>query len=117
MVVDDDALVRQLTVTALSYCVNRKVLSFDNGRHAWDYIKAGNAVDIIISDVDIPGMNGFDLMKNIRETYSQIIFIIMSDVSEYEAKSRREGAGAFLAKPFELNDLFNIVQTFIVEQA
>jgi len=115
LVVDDDALVRKLTVTALSYCVNRKVLSFENARLAWEYIQEGNEVDIVVSDVDMPDMNGFKLLTKVKSKYPDKIFIIMSGVSDYEQKSRDEGADAFIGKPFEINDLFSIVQCFIVD--
>ncbi len=115
MVVDDDTLIKNLTVTALTYCVNREVKSFDNGRLAWEYIKGGGEVDIVISDVDMPEMNGFELMERFRGKYPDKVFIIMSGVSDYESKSQIAGASAFLAKPFEINDLFNIVQCFVVD--
>ena len=41
----------------------------------------------------------------------------MSGITEYEKQSQQAGAEAFLAKPFEIKDLFNIVQYFVVEQA
>ena len=116
VVVDDDRDLRRMTATALSYCVNRDVLSFGDGEHAWNYIEQGGAFDIVISDVDMPDMNGFDLMARVREKYPDKIFIIMSGMARYEETSHRKGANAFLAKPFELNDLFNIVQYFVVEQ-
>ena len=67
MVVDDDVMIRQLTVTALTYCVNREVLSFGNPVSALEYIQQGNEVDIVISDVDMPQINGFELMNKVRE--------------------------------------------------
>lgn len=115
VVVDDDHLIRELTVTALTYCVNREVKSFDSSRSAWEYIKNGADVDIVISDVDMPGMDGFELMSRVREKDPKKIFIIMSGVSDYQTKSRLAGASAFLAKPFEINDLFNIVQCYVVD--
>ncbi len=115
MVVDDDTMIRKLTVTALTYCVNRKVLSFDNPVSALDYIQEGNEVDIVISDVDMPEINGFELMSRVKEKYPDKIFIIMSGVSDYEKTSQAWGANAFLAKPFEINDLFRLVQCFVVD--
>ncbi|MCK5164397.1 MAG: response regulator [Desulfobacula sp.] len=117
LVVDDDTLIKNLTVTALTYCVNREVKSFDNAILAWEYINQGNEVDIVISDVDMPDMNGFELMSKVREKYPEKIFIIMSGVSDYERRSQKAGADAFLAKPFEINDLFSIVQYFVVDRA
>jgi two-component system, response regulator YesN len=102
-------------VTALSYCVNREVKSFDNGMLAWEYINGGGEVDMVISDVDMPEMDGFELMEKFKARYPEKVFIIMSGVSDNEKKSRISGATAFLAKPFEINDLFNIVQCFVVD--
>jgi len=99
----------------LTYCVNREVKSFDNGRLAWEYINAGGEVDIVISDVDMPEMDGFELMDKFREKYPDKAFIIMSGVSDNERKSQIAGADAFLAKPFEITDLFRIVQEFVVD--
>ena len=117
IVVDDDTLLRKLTVTALSYCVNRKVVSFSGGRQAWDFIKTTGDVDIVISEAEVPDMSGFDLMANVRKIHPETIFIIMSGVAGHEDRSRKEGANAFLAKPFEINDLFNIVQYFVVDHS
>jgi YesN/AraC family two-component response regulator len=61
MVVVDNMI--RVTITALSYCVNREVKSFGNGSIAWDYISDGGEAEIVISDVDIPGMNGFELWE------------------------------------------------------
>jgi len=108
-------LIKNLTVTALTYCVNREVRSFDNGMLAWEYINTGGEVDMVISDVDMPGMDGFELMDKFRQKYPDKIFIIMSGVSDNETKSRTAGANAFIAKPFEINDLFNVVQCFVVD--
>jgi len=99
----------------LTYCVNREVKSFDNGRLAWEYINTGGEVDIVISDVDMPEMNGFELMEKFREKYPDKIFILMSGVSDNERKSQTARADAFLAKPFEINDLFAIIQCFVVD--
>ncbi len=110
-------MIRDLTATALSYCVNREVKSFDSGVKALEYIEKEEAVDIVISDVDMPGMNGIELMHRAKKKNPGMIFIIMSGVADYEPKSRLAGASAFLAKPFEINDLFNIVQCYVVDPA
>lgn len=115
MVVDDDPLIRDLTVTVLTYCVNREVMSFDSSGHAWEFIHQGGEVDIVISKADMPGMNGFELLDKIKSKYLDKVFIIASEKSCDEEKSHRAGADAFLAKPFEINDLFNIVQYFVVD--
>lgn len=114
MVVDDDDLIRDLTVTALSYCVNREVMSFGSSVQALRFFEKGGTADIVISDVDMPEMTGLELMHRAKKQDPEMIFIIMSGVAEYESKSRLAGAAAFLAKPFGINDLFSIIQYYVV---
>lgn len=113
---DDDPQIRNLAVNALTYCVNRKVTGVENGRKAWLYLEGGGEVDIIISDVDMPIMNGLELMSRVKQERPETIFIIMSGVAAYEHQARQKGADAFLGKPFEINDLFDIVQCYIVAE-
>ncbi len=112
---EDDLGIRDLTVNALTYCVNREIKSFRNGRAAWDYLMQGGLADIIISDVDMPQMDGFELMERVKAKWASTIFVIMSGVDDYEEKAEHLGADAFLAKPFAITDLFNIVQAYVVE--
>jgi len=114
LVVDDDSGIRDLTVNALTYCVNREVLSFESCGAAWQYIHDGGDADIVICEVDMPGMNGFELMEKVREQMPEKIFILMSCEDKNERKAEIAGASIFLGKPFTINDLFNIVQSHIV---
>ncbi|MCP3940784.1 MAG: response regulator [Desulfobacteraceae bacterium] len=115
MVVDDDSGIRDLTVNALTYCVDRKVLSFENGQFAWQYLQDGGDADIVICDVDMPVMSGFELMTKVKQKNPEKIFIIMSGEDANEKKAELAGANAFLGKPFSINDLFNLVQYYIVD--
>lgn len=108
---------RDLTVTALSYCVNREVKPFDSSRAAWEYIRNGSPVDMIVCDVDMPQMNGLEFLSKVKGTHPDIIVVMMSGVSEYENRARQAGADAFLAKPFEINDLFGLVKCYVVDPA
>jgi hypothetical protein len=42
--------------------------------------------------------------------------VLFSDSPGNETKAKEQGSDAFLAKPFGVNELFNLVQTFVVEQ-
>jgi CheY-like chemotaxis protein len=115
LVVDDEPEIRNLTVNALTYCVNREVLSFESGQSAWQYLQDGNDADIVICDVDMPGMNGFELMAKVKQQTPEKIFIVMSGMAGNEKKAELAGADAFLGKPFSINDLFNLVQSYVVD--
>ncbi|MBW1726226.1 MAG: response regulator [Deltaproteobacteria bacterium] len=113
-VIDDDLMVRDFVVTVLMYCVNRDVLSFDSGLDAWRYIEDYESPDIIISEIDVPGLNGFELMAKFREKSPGKKCLLMSDNPANEQPARNSGADAFLAKPVRVNDLFEVVQNFVV---
>jgi CheY-like chemotaxis protein len=113
-VIDDDLLVRDFIVTVLMYCVNRDVLSFDNGLAAWRYIEGNESPDMIISEIDVPGLNGFELMAKFKEKSPGKKCLLMSDNPANEQLAKNSGADAFLAKPVSVNDLFRVVQTFVV---
>lgn len=115
LVVDDDPGIRALMVNVLTYCVNREVLSFENGQLAWQHLNEGGDADIIFCDINMPGMTGFELMAKVKEQTPEKIFIVMSGVTENEQKAELAGADAFLGKPFTINDLFNIVQCYVVD--
>ena len=113
-VIDDDLMVRDFVVTVLMYCVNRDVLSFDSGLAAWKYIEDYESPDIIISEIDVPGLNGFELMGKFKEKNPGKKCLLMSDDPANEQPARNCGADAFLAKPVRVNDLFDVVHTFVV---
>jgi CheY-like chemotaxis protein len=95
------------------YCVNRNVLSFENGMEAWDYLARHGRADIVVADVDMPKMSGFELLSKIKKKFPRKICIIMSGDPSNEKSAKELGADSFLAKPFNLKDLFNIVQTYV----
>ncbi|MCJ7614990.1 MAG: response regulator [Desulfobacterales bacterium] len=116
VVVDNDKLTRDLMVNALMYCVNRDVLSFENGFSALAYLDADeDSPDIIVSDVDMPEMSGLALLESIKKKWPSKICVIMSENPANEKSASDLGADAFLAKPFKVTDLFKIVQEYIVD--
>ncbi|MFN2356369.1 MAG: response regulator [Desulfotignum sp.] len=115
MVVEKDERLLHLTVNALTYCVNRRVKGFADSTKAWQHFKEGGTADIILSCVDAFDVNGFHLMTRARQHNPKLVFIAMSGVKDHEQKAREQGADGFLGKPFEIHDLFDIVQRYVVE--
>lgn len=95
--------------------MNREVIPFRDGLSAWSYIKNGGQADVIISDVDMPGMDGLELLAKVKNQNKATLFIVMSGTVANEEKAAAAGADAFLAKPFAINDLFDIVQAYVVD--
>ncbi|MFZ5571736.1 MAG: response regulator [Thermodesulfobacteriota bacterium] len=113
-VVDDDKPTREFVANVLMYCVNRVVLAFENGAALLAHLEDSNSIDIVLSDVEMPQMDGLTLLSKFKQQYPDKICIIMSGNNEYEKDAKKLGADAFLAKPFKVNDLFDIVKMFVV---
>jgi response regulator RpfG family c-di-GMP phosphodiesterase len=96
------------------YCVNRDVLSFDNGVAAWRYVQNDDGPDIIISEVAVSGLNGFEFLAKFKAKHPSKKCLLMSANPEDEQIAKESGADAFLAKPVSVNDLFNVVESFVI---
>ena len=113
-VVDDNELTRNLLVDVLMFCVNRKVFSFDNALSAWEHFQDEGDPDLVLSDVNMSEMTGLELLVKMKKKSPKTICVMMSGDRASERNAKELGADAFLAKPFNLSDLFHIVQTFVV---
>ena len=113
IIVDDDQIVRDFAVHTIEYGTNRKVVTFDSGFKAWQFIReTPHEADIIIADVNIPDMDGMELLRRIKQEHPDKKFVITTSIPSLEAEARQLGADAFLSKPYDINDLFAIVQHF-----
>jgi len=115
-VIDEDVIVRDFIVSTLMYSVNREILTFDNGFDAWISFEESGFPDIIIADVNLQKIDGFALVPKVKEISPKTVVVLFSDSPSNETKAREQGVDAFLAKPFGVNELFSLVQTFVVEQ-
>ena len=114
-VVDQEELTRDFVVDVLAYSVNREVLPFEDGVSAWQYLENKDSADIVVTDADLPGMDGAELIRRIKKQFPQKICVMMADDPKKEELAGACGTDAFLAKPFTTQDLFDLVQKFVVE--
>ena len=113
-VVDHDKLTRDFVVNVMTYSVNREVMAFENSGALKAYMQAGGEVDILLSDVKLSDESGFELLRSLKSEHPKIKFITMSASPSDEKTSMELGTDAFLAKPFTLQDLFDLVKQFVV---
>jgi DNA-binding response OmpR family regulator len=114
-VVDHDRLIRDFIVNVMMYSVNREVLAFEDAAGLRAYLMAGGNVNLIVSEMQLPGESGFKLLQHVKQDFPQVIFIAVSENPDDETEAAELAADAYLAKPFVLTDLFDIVQKFVVE--
>ena len=115
-VIDEDVIIRDFIVSTLMYSVNREILTFDDGFDAWVYFEESGFPDMIIADVNLQEIDGLALTSKVKKASPGTVVVLFSDSPGNETKAKEKGSDAFLAKPFGVNELFNLVQTFVVEQ-
>ena len=71
------------------------------------YKATTNAYDLIILDVMLPHMNGFDILKNIRkeEVYSKVIMLTAKSTLDDKLDGLENGANDYVTKPFHIDEL------------
>lgn len=109
LVVDDELSIRsfiKVNLEARGY----QVLTAANGQEAIDAVRKGKP-DLIILDIVMPGMNGFEACRIIRKISQVPIFMLSAREGENDiANCTAYGANDYLTKPFILRELLNKVQ-------
>jgi FixJ family two-component response regulator len=107
--VDDDRRVLE-SVQSVLESAGYEAVTFDS---AEAFLRSGalERVTCVIADVRLPGMNGTELQRRIRRTRRQlpVIFITAHDDDVIRRQAMRDGAIAFLAKPFDGGELLEHV--------
>ena len=113
-VVDHDKPTRGFITNVMMYSVNRDVQAFDSAKAFMEVLAQGHVFDLVFADTRLPGMSGFDLLQHVKKELPDTRFVALSSIPADEVLTGSLGADTFLAKPFELKDLFAIVQRFVV---
>jgi len=113
MVVDDARFFREMIAEILEP-LPVTVMTVENGNEAWRKIR-GNPPHLLLLDLNIPGKNGYELLKDIqqRPELSHMKILVMSGVQRGEQVSSgvsRLGADGFINKSFTPKDLQNRVR-------
>lgn len=116
LIVDDSSAVRAFVRASLEDADFARVLEAETGFEALRLL-ASNAFDVVIVDVNMPDINGLELLafmkKSPRQQGARKI-LISTQVDGRDAKRGTElGADAFLRKPFEVDELRALIQDLL----
>lgn len=116
LIVDDEPLVRLGIINSVAwenYGVNR-ILEADNGNKAW-MVYQSEQVDIVITDIKMPEMNGIELLRFLKSSDSKAVRIVLSGYSDFEylQKAIRAGVMDYLLKPINVIELEEVLETAI----
>jgi DNA-binding NtrC family response regulator len=110
LLVDDETPFLEITEKRLA-ARNVETLTATTGEECLEKLAAHETLDVVVLDMKMPGMDGIDVLKNIKKDYPLIEVIMLTGHGTMETaiKAMKKGAFDFLVKPFNIDELlFNI---------
>lgn len=106
LVLEDD---QELNRTVCTFLNNSgyEAVGCLNANEAYDALYE-NMIDLIVSDIMMPGVDGFEFVKNVRDVNSEIPILFMTARDDIASKQRgfRIGVDDYMVKPIDLDELF-----------
>lgn len=114
LVVDDAALMRRRIESSLSP-QGYEVTTCDDGMEAWQWLQRHRQPALLITDIEMPNMDGFTLIDRCRQAgFAMPILVISSRLAEeWSRETSRLGATDYLTKGFSTTELVNKVSSLI----
>jgi len=115
LIVDDEAVIRDLCTRALK---GYNFVQAGNGQDALALFEKGG-IDVVLTDVMMPGMDGIELLKRIKEKEPTIVVIVMTGFAEKDVilNALKADADDFISKPLNLLQLKTAVDKALVKKA
>ncbi|HJT86707.1 MAG TPA: response regulator, partial [Bryobacteraceae bacterium] len=116
LIVDDD--VRNIfALTSILERHNLEVLHAENGRAGIDTLLQTPGIDLVLMDIMMPGMDGYQTIRAIRELEAfrnlPIIAVTAKAMKGDREKCLESGASDYIAKPVDLDQLFSLMRVWI----
>ena len=116
MIVDDSASLRQVVGIALK-AAGYDVIEACDGKDALGKLK-GQKIHLIVSDVNMPNMDGITLVKEVKQLpaykFTPIMMLTTESQQEKKMEGKAAGAKAWLVKPFQPATLLDAVSKLIL---
>lgn len=112
VIVDDDCYLRA-SLRGIVETIGFKVIDFETGIEAIKYVtEQCNEVDVILTDISMPEMNGLELLDRVQVINAEIPVILMTAFAEIDltVKAIKKGAFDFIIKPYEHEYILRAVE-------
>jgi two-component system, OmpR family, KDP operon response regulator KdpE len=105
LVIDDEPPIRRFLRTSLT-SQGYRIDEAEDGQAALDFLRR-NVVDVIVLDLGLPGMDGFEVITKLRESGSLAPIIVLSSRADEKGKVKALDLGAddYVTKPFGVDEL------------
>ena len=115
LAVDDDPVNLQVVASHMTFLSDVRVETADSGPAALSWIEDKGAPDLVLLDIMMPGMTGYEVCRTLRSAYSArqlpvIMLTVKNRISDL-TEGFASGANDYLAKPFEKDELLARVTT------
>jgi len=106
--VDDSATVLMSVDMATEELVNSGIIEVETYSNPEEFLKDvqnGKSFDLLITDINMPQMSGFDLAKNLRQTgiKQPMLALTTENTSEMKMEGKKSGINGWVTKPFTAN--------------
>jgi urea transport system substrate-binding protein len=113
LIVEDNIDLRNLTKLALEK-KGHKVICAENGKVALDFIEKQGIPDLILLDMKMPVMDGWEFAQEFGNRFGRSAPIVVMTAAEDSKKRAMEiGADSYIGKPFELAGLYGLVESVL----
>ncbi len=111
LVVDDELLIRDLLYDFFSG-QGWNISVAENGEKALDIINA-NKIDLVLSDIRMPEMDGLTLTSRVKESHPEIPVVLMTGFPSVDTavNALRSKVEDYVIKPFNINQLYKLVES------
>lgn len=113
LVVDDSASMRALVMQTLQKA-GFKTVEASNGQEALDMVKTTAKLDLVITDLNMPVMDGISFVQKLRALaafkYTPVLLLTTETRQDHKDKAKAAGATGWLTKPFDPNQLLAVIQ-------
>lgn len=117
MIVDDDPINVRILANQLSNSNTTKIIESRDGSEAIEYIEGGGEPDLILLDIMMPRMSGYEVARRIRNTHKlfdiPIIMLTARDNIQDIITAFQSGANDYLTKPFNSFELITRINTHL----
>ncbi|MGD9807343.1 MAG: response regulator [Deferribacterales bacterium] len=116
LIVDDAITMRQLVAATLK-SAGYEVVDARDGVDALKKLEAEGRFNLIVSDVNMPNMDGITFLKEVKANpkhkFTPVIMLTTESQANIKEEGRKAGAKAWIVKPFKPNDLLAVVKKII----
>ncbi len=118
LIIDDEISIRMLLENFLSKTFS--VVTRNDGLDGIKYLEEGNMPDLIVADIQMPNLDGYDFIKNVRASgfFKHIPLIMLSGIesSNERVKCLKLGADDYIVKPFNPEELSIRIENLIIRR-